>query len=350
MLNYFKELSEYYNVPLQDVISIAINRYGIICKDVSDNRLRFDLNILDNDNKMFFAVCVNTYSDSPFLLKDSKLYLDSDVIAKVSNIEKDTCTSTYFRNNKKAITFNSNSRSKCVGCKFCGTYSLSEDDYIDFSTKDNIKKYFNELFKDNNIESMKQIEDITLCTGCFSTEDKLISHLLLLNETFKEMDFNGRLNYIGFQLRNKDKIYELSKEIPNFGMYLTVEKFLDREYFMKSEKANISMDEIKDLLEYTNSLGITSTFLYILGLEDLKTVKKYMEYFKDSVNKFPIVQVFQNYTTFQENYRCEEAKDVKYYLSARKIIQDTFKDSNLSPRNWECFRGLQFKDKKLRLK
>lgn len=350
MLDYFKELSVHYNMPFENVISIALNRYGIICNDINDNRLRFDLNILDNDNKMFFAVCVNTYLDSPFTLKDNKLYLENKIIAKVSNIEKDTCTSTYFRNNKKAITFNSNSRSKCIGCKFCGTYSLSEDDYIDFSTKDNIKEYFKELFKENNIESMKQIEDITLCTGCFLTEDKLIDHLLLLNESFKEMDFDGRLNYIGFQLRNKDKIYKLAQEIPDFGIYLTVEKFLDRENFMKSEKANISMEEIKELLEYTNSLGITSTFLYILGLEDLKTVKKYMEYLKNSVNKFPIIQVFQNYTSSQENYRCNEAKDIKYYLSARKIIEEIFKNSNLFPKSWECFRGLHFKEKKLRLK
>ena len=349
MLNFFKSLSIKYNVPLENVISIVLNRYGIITDDTQDNRLRFELFILDSDKPIFYAVCVNTFKDSPFILKGNKLYLDNQVIAKVENIEKDTCTSTYFRNNKKAITFNSNSRSKCVGCKFCGTYSLSEDDYMDFSSLENIKNYFNKLLNDNNIKSMNSIEDITLCTGCFSNEDKLIEHLLMVNRAFKEMDFNGRLNYIGFQLRDYNKIYELKKEIKDFGMYLTVEKFLDREQFMKSEKANISMEEIKNLLNYTSSIGITSTFLYILGLEDLETVKKYMNYFKDSVNKYPIIQVFQNYTPYQENYRCKEAKDIEYYFKARSIIEETFKNTNLSPKSWENFRGLHLDNKTKRL-
>ena len=65
-----------------------------------------------------------------------------------------------------------------------------------------------------------------------------------------------------------------------------------------------------------------------------------MEYFKGSINKFPIVQVFQDYTPYQENYRCPEAKDVSYYLKARQIIDEIFRDSDLSPKLWECFRSL----------
>ena len=82
--------------------------------------------------------------------------------------------------------------------------------------------------------------------------------------------------------------------------------------------------------------------MYILGLEDLETVKKYMTYFKDSINKFPIVQVFQDYTKEQEQYRIEEAKDIKYYLEARKNIAEIYSDTGLVPKSWECFRGLCF--------
>lgn len=353
MLEYFKKLAKEYNMPISNVISIALNRYGIICKETTDNRLRFNLRILDDSKKSFFAVCVNTYLDSPFLLEGDKLYLDGQVIANVSEIEKDTCTSTYFRNNKKVITFNSNSRSKCAGCKFCGTYSLSDDDNIDFSNSDKIQKYFERLLKENDIKSMGDIENITVCTGCFENEDALIKHLLDIKEGTGRLNFNGSINYIGSQLRDYDKIYKLHQQIPDFGMYLTVEKFLDRDKFMRKEKADLTLDKCKKLLEYTSSIGITSTFLYILGLEDLETVKKYMAYFKDSVNKFPIIQVFQDYTKEQENYRVEEAKDVEYYLKARKIVSEIFDDSNLSPKAWECFRSLHFdeeKQKVLRLK
>lgn len=346
MLNYLQELAKEYNMSNENVLSIALNRYGLIIPNYPDNRIRFNLKINGSSKNTFFAVCVNTYLESPFTLKDDTIYLEGSPIGSVSNIEKDTCTSTYFRNNKQAITFNSNSRSKCVGCKFCGTYSLDDEDSIDFSTKENIKDYFKDLLSKNNIPSMEQIKDVTLCTGCFKTEDDLVNHLLLVNEAFKDLSFDGRINYIGSQLRDHDKIKLINDEIAHFSLLLTIEKFLDREKFMRPEKASLTIPKAKDLLSYTKSLGITSTFLYILGLEDIDTVEKYFSYLKDSVNKFPIVQVFQDYTKDQEKYRVSEAKDIRYYLEARKRINDIFKDTNLNPEYWECFRSLYFDDHK----
>lgn len=340
MLEYFQKLAIEYGVSIQNVLAIALNRYGIICKGVDDNRLRFNLCLLGEDNETFFAVCVNTYLDSPFELIGNELYLSGKLVGNVSNIEKDTCTSTYFRNNKKAITLNSNSRSKCVGCKFCGTYSLSEDDAVDFSSVSNIESYFASLLDKNNISSMKDIENITVCTGCFENEDALVKHLLDLKEGTSNLDFDGSINYIGSQLRDYDKVKLLKDTIGDFGIYLTIEKFLDREKFMKKEKASLTLEKAWELLSYSSSIGVTSTFLYILGLEDLDTLRKYMEYFKDSINKFPIVQVFQDYTSHQEAYRCSEAHDVSYYLKARQIIDEIFRDSDLSPKLWECFRSL----------
>ena len=345
MFNYLQELAKEYNMSIENVLSIALNRYGLIIPNYPDNRIRFNLK-MQGDHNTYFAVCVNTYLESPFTLKDNMIYLDKTPIGLVSTIEKDTCTSTYFRNNKQAITFNSNSRSKCIGCKFCGTYSLDDLDSINFSTKENIKNYFGQLLKENNISSMKQIKDVTICTGCFKTEDDLINHLLLVNESFKDLDFNGRINYIGSQLRDYDKIKLLKKEIDKFSLFLTLEKFIEREKFMRKEKASLTISKAKDLLDYTKSHGITSTFLYILGLENLDVVSKYFNYLKDSVNKFPIIQVFQDYTIEQEEYRHDDAKDIRYYLEARKIINEIFKNTNLNPEYWECFRSLYFDDKK----
>ncbi len=342
MLEYFKKLAEDYHVSLDNVLSIALNRYGIILKDTTENRLRFNLQFNEQSSKNYFAVCVNTYLLSPFELKDNILFLENEEIAKVSDIEKDTCTATYFRNNKKVITFNSNSRSKCAGCKFCGTYSLSEDDSYDFSQKENVINYFQNLLKANNINGMENIENVTICTGCFNNEDALIDHLLVVNSAFKDMNFSGSLNYIGSQLRDYSKIKELAKTINNFGLYLTIEKFLDREKFMRLEKSSLTLEKAKDLLEYCSSLGLTTTFLYILGLDPLEAIEKYFIYFKDSINKFPIIQIFQDYTKEQEKYRIEDAKDIEYYLKARKILDKTY--SNLDKKLWECFRSLYFTD------
>ncbi len=342
MKAYFDELATKYNVPVENVLSIALNRYGVKTNDFLDQRVRFSLNFSNSDLESFFALGVNTCLSSPFLLKGDLLYLEDTVIGKITKLEKDTCTSTYFRNNKKAITFNSNSRSKCAGCKFCGTYNLTDDDNIDFSTKQKVKDYFSNLLEENQIPGMNNIENVTICTGCFPSEDDLIKHLLLVNDAFLEMGFSGSLNYIGSQLRNKDKIKGLVNHISDFGIYLTLEKFLDREKFMRPEKASLTLEKAKDLLEYCSSLNITTTFLYILGLESLDAVYYYFNYFKDSINKFPIVQVFQNYTLEQENYRYEDAKNIEYYLKAREMIDSIFSDKKLTFKSWECFRGLHF--------
>lgn len=345
MLEYFKRIADDHNLTLENVLSIALNRYGLNIEKFEDKRIRFYLNLLGTSNSTYFAVCVNTFKNSPFILKDNIIYLEEDPVGTVSGIEKDTCLSTYFRNNKKVITFNSNSRSKCVGCKFCGTYSLTDEDVYDFSKKEDVKDYFEKLLKDNNIGGMEKIENVTICTGCFKDEDELIKHLLMVNQAFKEMNFKGSLNYIGSQLRDYQKIEMLSREIKDFGIYLTIEKFLDREKFMRREKAELTLPKAKDLLNYCSSLGITTTFLYILGLEDLETIKCYFNYFKDSINKFPIVQVYQNYTEEQENYRCEEGKNIEYYINAREIIEEIYKSKNLNPKLWECFRSLYYEDK-----
>ena len=134
MLDYFKEIAEKYSLSLENVLSIALNRYGIIVDNTDENRLRFNLELLDSNKKTYFAVCVNTFAKSPFKLENNTLLLEGVPVGQVSGIEKDTCLSTYFRNDKKVITFNSNSRSKCVGCKFCGTYSLTDEE-IEFITR-----------------------------------------------------------------------------------------------------------------------------------------------------------------------------------------------------------------------
>lgn len=355
MISYFESLSNKYQVTLDNIISIALNRYGISSSEITDNRTRFNVNLLGNEKKDFFAVCVNTYDKTPFKLQGDKLFLNDTVIGKVSNIEKDTCTSTYFRNNKKTITFNSNSRSKCTGCKFCGTYSIDNDDEYVFSNENQIKTYFDNLLYNNQISGMDKIENITVCTGCFENEEKLFEHLMLLNETFNNMNFKGTLGYIGSQLRNFEKITKLKEETNHFAMLLSIEKFIDRDKYMKKEKASLTLKQAKEILSYCSFLEMDSTFLYILGLENLETMEKYFPYFKNSVNKFPIVQVFQNYEKIHEIYRTNDAKDIEFYLKARKLLSETYKNVKKKQKDWECYRSLYYnketkENKKCRIK
>ena len=60
----------------------------------------------------------------------------------------------------------------------------------------------------------------------------------------------------------------------------------------------------------------------------------------EHVNKFPIIQIFQDYSSNQEIYRVNDAKGIDFYLMARKIIEEIFKNTDLTPDSWENYRSL----------
>ena len=71
MYEWFNILASRYNTTIDNVLSIALNRYGIIMDNCSDNRIRFNLRFNDSERENYFAVCVNTYAESPFSIKEN---------------------------------------------------------------------------------------------------------------------------------------------------------------------------------------------------------------------------------------------------------------------------------------
>lgn len=336
-----KLLAKEFDVPVEDVLFIALNRYGVMY-DTEDNRIRFYLKLNTLNEEFFFAVCVNTYP-SPFSIFGKELFLDGEKVGDLSRIEKDTCTSTYFRKGNTAMTINSNSRSQCAGCKFCGTYKLDSDEDENLTSKQAIIDYYTQVMKDNNFKDLSDMYQITVCTGCFPSEDDLVEHLILLKKTLKQnFNFNGKINYIGSQLRSPEKLERIKEEIGDFSLYVTTEKFTGRERIMRPEKASLTFDSTIKLLDTAVSLGFTASILYILGLEDLDIVIDYFTKLVPHVNKFPDVQIYQDYTPEQESYRCEDAKDFRYYLKARKFFEEAFAPTTLKPRSWENYRSLYY--------
>lgn len=334
-------ISKEFDVPVADVLFIALNRYGIEMENYDDNRIRFKLKTDLVDELYYFAVCVNTFK-SPFKIIDNNLLLGEEKVAEIIDLEKDTCDSTYFRKNKTEMTLNSNMRSQCKGCTFCGTYNLRPEDLCDLTNTDSLKRYIEQVLEENKMDNLAQIEGITVCTGCFKTERDVVNHLKLLKSTLKEYQFNKKLKYIGSQIRSDWALQEISDEIGDFSLFITTEKFTGREKIMRPEKANLNLEKTIELLDKSINYGFDSTFLYILGLEDLNTFKEYLNYLAPHVNKFPLVQIFQDYNKNQENYRIDEAKNIDYYLIARKILEDTFDNKDFKPESWENYRSLYY--------
>lgn len=338
-MNDLERLSSLYSIPKIDVLLISINRYGIRA-DLPDKRLRFKINLLGCDETFYLAVCVNTY-DSPFYLDSNGSLLFNDVkIANIFDIEEDTCDTTYFRRNKTELTLNSNMRSRCQGCTFCGTYNLDPADRIDMSDENKISTFLDEFLQQNRMKNLENLLRVTICTGCFSDETKLVEHILTVSKVFSEYGFNKRIRYIGSQIRSTEAMDYIHSKLPYFSLSLTVECFSNREQRMRKEKASLDMDGIVKVLENSKRHDFSTNYLYIVGLDELDVLKEGISKLAPYINRMPIFQVMQNYDAKHENERVIEAKQIDYYLKARKLIESQFNGSSFKPRSWENYRGL----------
>ena len=332
------ELAQKYGYSIVDVLLIAINRYGVRA-DREDKRIRFKLKLDLYYEKYYMAVCVNT-CDSPFVLVDNMLLLNEKVIGEIFEIEKDTCDTTYFRRNKTELTLNSNKRSHCYGCTFCGTYNLQAEDQVDLSSEDKIDNYIKEYLVKNSVKDLSDLVRVTLCTGCFGNEKNLVAHIISVYKVLREYGFNKRIRYIGSQIRSDEAMQTIAKNIPYFSLSLTVECFSNRKERMRKEKGALELSDIHVLLRRSLLYGFSTNYLYICGLDELNTLKDGVIMLSDCINRLPIFQVMQNYEERHEELRVEEAKGVEYYLEARKIVEEVFLNTNLKPRSWENYRSL----------
>ncbi|WP_270564210.1 hypothetical protein [Clostridium beijerinckii] len=334
-----KTLKKQYCAPEVDILLIALNRYGV-CADMPDKRLRFKLSPLQSDEVFYLAVCVNTF-DSPFYIRENGfLYLNDIKVGQIFDIEQDTCDASYFRRNKTELTLNSNMRSQCKGCTFCGTYRLNPEDRVDMSDDDKIATFVEDYLEKNHVSDLSNLNRVTLCTGCFEDEMKLVEHINAIYRVFGKYGFNKRIHYIGSQLRSEEAMKAIEESIPYFSLSLTIECFSNRETRMRKEKASLNLNTIQDILFRSLKHNFSTKYLYIVGLDNLDTMRHGIEKLENSVNRIPLFQVMQNYVEEHENQRVSEAKSITYYLEARKMIETIFKDREFKPRSWENYRGL----------
>lgn len=334
-----KMYSEKYDIPFTDVMLIALNRYGL-CANITDKRLRFKLKPSTCTMFFYLAVCVNTY-DSPFTINDNNiLCMNGEELGRIFDIEKDTCDATYFRRDKTELTLNSNMRSQCKGCTFCGTYNLDPDDRVDMSTDEKIAEFIQGYLKINNMKDLSNLVRVTICTGCFFNEMQLVEHIISVYRVFRQYGFTKRIRYIGSQIKSEEAMQKIEDMIPYFSLSLTVECFSKREVRMRKEKASLNMDNIQKILTRSLAHNFSTNYLYIVGLDDLSIMQSGVELLLNSINRIPIFQVMQNYVKKHENERAEAAKTLDYYLQARKFIEKTFANTTMKPRTWENYRSL----------
>lgn len=323
-----------YNVPLVDVLLMGLNLMGTSGESIS-TRGRFRLVPDIHDWPFFFALTID--QQSPFHHNGTELWLNNQLIGSATPIHPDTCSETYIRNGGRAMTLNSNSRSSCRGCKFCGTFSLIPEEFSNLLEEDNLRRAAEGFLREGLVTSYQEMESIGLVTGCFRTDELCLEHLLMIQKVFGELGFTGEIRYIGSQIRTKDAVDRLAGA-GRFSLYSTVECFERRDKLMKRRKSGVSLDQHVDILGYGKQRGLETSMLYILGLDGIDSITTNFNWFKDSLTRHPLINLMQVYTPGQERLRHPEAADLNYYLKSRLAIEKIF-SGQMMPLGYDNYRS-----------
>lgn len=342
--NELENLSVKYNINVSEIIQIDLNRCGVYLEndEVKESfRVRFKVKILD-DYETWCALPVRSSENTPYRIKDNKIYFKNKKIGKAKELVLDTCDTSYQRG-PYLLNLNSRSRSSCGGCKACiHNYHKLYDatvikDRLSLDTREDIENYFNKM--NFNIAKFNQI---AVVTGLFKNEEHVVSHMKLIYEIAKEKGFNGELMYFGCQVNSEEALKELSK-LGKFYLIYALDNFSKRDLLLSKLKSNITLEYAKNTLFNAKKYGIKTSISYISGIDKLGDTVNGFKYIKDSISSFPIINVYQMQTLEQSLILEEEAKSLEFYIKSRIEIEKIFKETDMRPKRWENYRPLWYK-------
>lgn len=346
-------LATKYGVPVQEIGLIDLNRTGV-CLDDNDVKIgfrtRFNGTILYTNDLSWFALPVRGDEDSNFHIENGKVYFGNYQIGTIDKPVLDTCDTSYQRG-KRLLNLNSRSRSNCAGCKACvhNDKSLYDDTVIkdrhELKTDSDIEDFFYK--KEKLGTSIETLDQIAVVTGLFSNEDEVLEHLSIVHQVATRHGFHGELMYFGCQLMSPAAIKEFSR-LGNTAIVFAVDNFTERKTKLAYTKSTIGLDDFWASMSTAKSYGIETTFAYIVGVDSLESITKHFSWYASVCTRFPIVNIFQIQTDLQAQalYKSTsqiDATKLEYYIKARLIIEDIFKDSDMRPRRWENYRPLWYR-------
>ena len=339
----YEKLSKKYNIPVSEIILIDLNRCGIYLPNNEvrvDFRVRFKAQILDSYNS-WYALPVRNEEDTPFKAMDGKIYLLGQEIGSFDELRLDTCESSYQRG-PHLLNLNSRSRSNCGGCKACvhNYHDFYDSTVIRDNTPLRTSDDINKFFDTKNIDVEKLVQ-IAVVTGLFHGEKNVLEHMNLVNEVAKSRGFHGELMYFGCEVNSLEALKELAN-IDSFKLIYALDNFTKRDSLLAKTKSLITLDKAKETLTTAKDLGIKTTISYIAGIDGLKELGNGFTLLKDSFTSFPVINIYQIQNNDQAKILNDEARDLEYYLLARKSLEEIFRDSGIKPKRWENYRPLWY--------
>ena len=340
----YDSFSKKYNLSIGEILQIDLNRCGVCLKNGEvkvDFRVRFKGQILD-DYETWYALPVRDGEDTPFSLRDGGIYCFDIKIGSYKNICLDTCESSYQRG-PNLLNLNSRSRSSCGGCTACvHNYHNFYDSTVlkdkkQLITTEDIENFYNE--KNIDVSSLTQI---AVVTGLFKNEEEIVEHLKRIKDVSSKRGFDGELMYFGCQVNSDRALSEISNLGNTFLIY-ALDNFTKREMLLSKTKSLITLENAKDTLLRAKEYGMDTSISYISGIDSLKDMSKGFASIKDSITRFPIINIYQIQTPQQAKILNDEATDLEFYLKSRLELEKIFEDTGLKPKRWENYRPLWYK-------
>jgi len=343
-----KTLSEKYEVPLEDVLFIALNLYGVKM-DVTYNRMRTSFHLNGNDSAFsyasvlgeldyYFALAIN--HKSPFQISKGVLYLDNYDVGKTIGATEDFCDSHYPRRLGTSLNINPNSRTSCRGCEFCYTAYQVPHDRKRMETEQDINEFFFNWIEKHKLPDLSHLIQVSVVTGCYQTEEDLIKFLLTLNHVLNDFHFQGRIFYLGSMLVSSESIQTLRK-IPSFGYCVSLECF-ERRHMLKESKRILTLDRAKKIMLEGIESGMEVNYTYVVGIEPIEVFLPYMIEFLKFTTKFPTINILQLHQQHNSDLLDPTAVDLSYFLEARIKIENIFQQTEMRPLVWEDYRSLWY--------
>jgi len=340
-------LAERYKMPFEDVLFIALNINGVNF-ECDYNRMRMTLH-LDNSELFkyakqrgeldyYFALPVN--QDSPFVIIDNVLLFHNTVVGQAIEPMEDICDSHYPRRKGTVLNINPNSRTSCHGCQFCYTAYQIPCDRKPLMTDSDLRNFFEDWMTKYGVTNLSHLIEIAVVTGCYENNETACRFLRVLKKILDEYRFAGKIFYLGSQIITKEELKSIV-EIQPFSICLSLDTF-ERRNLLRKNKRVINLRDACKSMDYAQRLGYEVTFSYIVGMEPLIVIEYYLNYFKEYINKFPIINTLQLHKYHQVNLRDPSAHCLEYYLNARLIFEKLFGPTNMRPLVWENYRSLWF--------
>ena len=339
----YERLAEKYNIVPSEIVNIDLNRNGISLpnNEVRENfRVRFKGTIVDG-YESWYALPVRNVIDTPFSASDGIIYCFDKIIGSYDELRLDTCESSYQRG-PYLLNLNSRSRSSCGGCKACvhNYHNLYDSTVIKDNTPLKTEDDLNRFFDSKNID-VSQLNQIAVVTGLFGGEKNVLEHMNLVNDVATDRGFNGELIYFGCEVNSKDALDNLAK-INNFVLIYALDNFSKRDLLLTKTKSLITLEDAKRTLDYAKSKGIETTISYISGIDSLDDMKLEFNKIKESLTRFPVVNIYQVQTSGQASIMNDEAKYLEYYILSRIELEKIFRSTGFKPKRWENYRPLWY--------